>query len=479
MTTKASVTKAATKYDVAVLGAGPGGYVAAIRAAQLGLKVVIIERDNLGGICLNWGCIPTKALIRNAEVVELLSEGKDYGFTFDNLRVDYHAAYKRSRQVSDRLVKGVEFLMRKNQVTVVKGEGTLVAPDEISVMNRGEETRVSAKHVILATGAKPRTLFDLIPDGRRVFTYRQILEAQSAPKSMIVIGAGAIGMEFAYVFHAYGTQVTVLEVLPRILPNEDEEVSAEVKKSFQRAGIQTLAGVKIESAVASPENVTLQVNDAGTVTTMTADWLLISAGVIPNTSGLGLETVGVTLDKRGMVSTDDHMATNVPGIYAIGDITGKLALAHVASAQGVIAAESIAASLGQYKGRINRLDYNAMPRCTYTVPQVASMGLTEAQAREQGYAVKVSKFPLSANGKSLALNNRDGFVKIVADEKYGEILGAHLVGPDVTELLPEFVLAKSAELTPDQIADAVHAHPTLSETLMEAAHGIEGLPIHI
>jgi dihydrolipoamide dehydrogenase len=232
--------------------------------------------------------------------------------------------------------------------------------------------------------------------------------------------------------------------------------------------------VKIESAVASPENVTLQVNDAGTVTTMTADWLLISAGVIPNTSGLGLETVGVTLDKRGMVSTDDHMATNVPGIYAIGDITGKLALAHVASAQGVIAAESIAASLGLYKGRINRLDYNAMPRCTYTVPQVASMGLTEAQAREQGYAVKVSKFPLSANGKSLALNNRDGFVKIVADEKYGEILGAHLVGPDVTELLPEFVLAKSAELTPDQIADAVHAHPTLSETLMEAAHGIEG-----
>lgn len=479
MSTTPSVTKTATKYDLAVLGAGPGGYVAAIRAAQLGLKVVIIERENLGGICLNWGCIPTKALIRNAEVIELLKEGKDYGFTFDNLQVDYRQAHKRSRQVSDRLVKGVEFLMRKNQVTVVKGAGSLVGPGEILVDSRGEETRITASHIIVATGAKPRMLFDLVTDGRRVFTYRQLLDVQTAPKSMIVVGAGAIGMEFAYVFHAYGTEVTVLEVLPRILPNEDEEVSAEVKKAFQRSGIQTLAGVKIESAVATAENVTLNVNDGGTVKTMQADWLLVSAGVIPNTAGIGLEAAGVALDKRGMIVVDDRMATNVPGVYAIGDITGKLALAHVASAQGIIAAESIAAALGKYTGRINRLDYNAIPRCTYTVPQVASMGLTEAQSREQGYAVKVSKFPLSANGKSLALNNRDGFVKIIADAKYGEILGVHLVGPDVTELLPEFVLAKSAELTPDQIADAVHAHPTLSETLMEAAHGISGLPIHI
>ncbi|MBX7212931.1 MAG: dihydrolipoyl dehydrogenase [Thermoflexales bacterium] len=474
-----SAPKAPQKFDVAVLGAGPGGYVAAIRAAQLGLKVAIIERDNLGGVCLNWGCIPTKALIRNAEVVHLLGEGKDYGFSFDNLRVDYFAAYRRSRQVAERLVKGVEFLMRKNQITVIKGSGTLVGPNEINVENRGEDSRVQAEHIILATGARPRMLFDLVPDGRRVFTSRQMLEAQSMPKSLIVIGAGAIGMEFAYVANAYGCEVKVLEVLPRILPNEDEEVSAEVKKSFQRAGTQTLAGVKIESAVATPEAVTLKVNDGGNVVTMQAEALLVSAGVIPNTSGIGLETVGVALDKRGMITVDEHMATSVPSIYAIGDITGKLALAHVASAQGVVAADSIAARRGKYAGRIPRLDYNAIPRCTYTMPQVASMGLTEAQAREQGHKVKVSKFPLSANGKSLAMNNRDGFVKIVADEKYGELLGVHLVGPDVTELLPEFVLAKSAELTPEQIAEAVHAHPTLGETLMEAAHGIEGLPIHI
>lgn len=466
-------------YDLIVIGGGPAGYAAAIRASQLGKKTLCVEKDKLGGICLNWGCIPTKSLIRNAEVIELLHEGKDYGFTFDNLRVDYHQAYKRSRQVSDRLVKGVEFLMRKNQITVIKGDGVLVARDEIAVTNRGEETRVTARNIILATGAKPRTLFDLVPDGRRVFTYRQLLEAQSAPKSMIVVGAGAIGMEFAYVFHAYGAKVTVLEVLPRILPNEDEEVSAEVKKAFQRIGIQTLAGVKIESATATADSVAVKIDDGGKGSTLQADWLLLSAGVIANTAGVGLETVGVALDKRGMVTVDEHMATSVPGIFAIGDITGKLALAHVASAQGIVAAESIAAAAGAYKGRISKLDYNALPRCTYTVPQVASMGLTEAQAKEQGYTVKVSKFPLSANGKSLALNNRDGFIKIVADEKYGEILGVHMVGPDVTELLPEFVLAKSAELTPDQIAAAVHAHPTLSETLMEAAHGIEGSPIHI
>ncbi|HEY3341229.1 MAG TPA: dihydrolipoyl dehydrogenase [Anaerolineae bacterium] len=462
-------------FDVAVLGSGPGGYIAAIRAAQLGLKTAIIERDQLGGICLNWGCIPTKSLLRNAEVMELLHQGKEYGFTFENLQVDYASAQKRSRDVSGRLVKGVEFLMKKNNIQVFKGEGELTSSTTIRVEQRNEERIITAKHIILATGARPRSLPGLEPDGQRVFTYRQILEAKTAPKSMIVIGAGPIGMEFAYVFHSYGAEVTVVEALPRITPLEDEEISAEMSKAFTRAGIKTLPGAKVEGAKVTPEGVELSVNGQ----TLRADWVLVSIGILPNTANIGLEKAGVEVNQRGFVTTDDMMKTSIPTIYAIGDMTGKLALAHVASAQGIVAAESIAAALGKYNGRIPKLDYDAIPRCTYTHPQIASMGITEAQAKEKGYHVKVSKFPFRAVGKAIALGSYDGFVKIVADEKYGEILGVHMIGPDVTELLPEFVLAKSAELTPDQIADAVHAHPTLSEALMEAAHGVNGLPLSI
>lgn len=466
-------------FDVAVLGAGPGGYVAAIRAAQLGLKVALIERDQLGGICLNWGCIPTKVLLRNAEIVELVKEGEAYGILCDNLRVDYAKAYKRSREVSHRLVKGVEFLMKKNDIKVFVGEGTVTGPHSILVEHRDEERTVTANHLIVATGAKPLVLPFLQPDGRRVFTYRQLLEVQTAPKRMVVIGSGAIGMEFAYVFHAYGTEVTVLEALPRIMPLEDEEISAEITRSFNRRGIKTIAGAKVTDATVGSDGVEVFYDDGKGKQSVKADWVLVAVSVTPNTSGIGLDKVGVKLTPAGYVEVDDHMATNVPSIYAIGDITGKLRLAHVAQAQGVVAAESIAASVGKYHGHIARLDYDAMPRCTYTVPQVASMGLSEAQAKEKGYEVKVGKFPLRANGKSLALNNTEGFIKIVADAKYGEILGVHCIGPDVTELLPEFVLAKNAELTPEEIARSVHAHPTLSESLMEAAEGVAGLAIHI
>jgi dihydrolipoamide dehydrogenase len=479
MAVSSSTTAGAPAFDLAVLGGGPGGYVAAIRAAQLGLKVALIEREAMGGVCANWGCIPTKVLLRNAEIVELFQQSKVYGVTMDNMRIDYGAAYKRSREVSNRMVKGVDFLMKKNNVKVFTGEGALKDANTILVESRSEESIVTASHIIVATGSKPRALPGLVPDGRRVFTYRQLLEVQSAPKSMIVIGSGAIGMEFSYVFHAYGTDVTVLEALPRILPLEDEEISAEMARSYNRAGIKTMAGVKVESASVGVDSVSVQVNDGKGVQTLKADWVLMSVGVQPLTADIGLDKVGVALDQRGFIQVDDHLATNVPSIYAIGDVTGKLALAHVASAQGVVAAESIAAAQGKYAGHINKLNYDAMPRCTYTHPQVASMGLTEAQAKERGYEVKVSKFPFRANGKSLALNNVDGFVKLVADAKYGEILGVHCIGPDVTEMLPEFVLAKSAELTPEQIAAAVHAHPTMSEALMEAAHGIEGLPIHL
>ncbi len=466
-------------FDVAVLGAGPGGYVAAIRAAQLGLKVALIERDHLGGICLNWGCIPTKVLLRNAEVVELIKDGDEYGISYDNLRVDYAKAYKRSREVSNRLVKGVEFLMKKNNVKVFIGEGTLTGPNSILVENKNEEHTVTARHIIVATGAKPLVLPFLKPDGRRVFTYRQLLEAQTAPKSMVVIGSGAIGMEFAYVFHAYGAEVTVLEALPRIMPLEDEEISAEITRSFNRTGIKTVAGAKVTDAKVGQDGVEVVYEDASGKQSIKADWVLVAVSVTPNTQGIGLEKAGVNMSKAGYIDVDDHMATNVPSVYAIGDVTGKLRLAHVASAQAVVAAESIAAVEGKYAGHIGKLNYDAMPRCTYTHPQVASMGFSETQAKEKGYEVKIGKFPLRANGKSLALNNTEGFIKIVADAKYGEILGVHCIGPDVTELLPEFVLAKGAEMTPEEIANAVHAHPTLSESLMEAAHGVEGLPIHI
>ncbi len=479
MAVSSSTSAGAPAFDLAVLGGGPGGYVAAIRAAQLGLKVALIERDSMGGICANWGCIPTKVLLRNAEIVELFHDAKTYGVTIDNMKADYSAAYKRSRDVSNRMVKGVDFLMKKNNVQVFKGIGSLKNANTIFVESRGEERTVTAAHIIVATGAKPRLLPGLAPDGQRVFTYRQLLEAQTAPKTMIVIGSGAIGMEFSYVFHAYGTEVTIIEALPRILPNEDEEISAEMVRSVNRMGIKTMAGAMVEGASVGPDGVNVQVNNGTSVQSLKADWVLVSAGVIPLTSDIGLDKAGVALDQRGFVLVDEHLQTNIPSVYAIGDVTGKLPLAHVASAQGVVAAESIAAAMGKYQGHIAKLDYNAMPRCTYSHPQVASMGLTEAQAKEKGYLVKVSKFPFRANGKSLALNNVDGFVKLVADAKYGEILGVHCIGPDVTEMLPEFVLAKSAELTPDLIAAAVHAHPTMSEALMEAAHGIEGLPIHL
>jgi len=308
-----------------------------------------------------------------------------------------------------------------------------------------------------------------------VFNYRQLLDVKTAPKSMIVIGAGPIGMEFAYVFHAYGADVTVVEALPRVTPLEDEEISAEIGKQFNRAGIKTIAGAKVEGAKVTPEGVELTVNGQP----MKAEWVLVSIGILPNSANIGLDKAGVKTDPRGFITTDAHMQTSTANIFAIGDVTGKLALAHVASAQGIVAVETIAASVGKFNGRVAKLDYDAMPRCVYTHPQIASMGITEAQAKEKGFKVKISKFPFRANGKAVALGSYDGFIKIVADEKYGEILGVHMIGPDVTELLPEWVLAKSAELTPDQIAQAVHAHPTLSEALMEAAHGIEGLPIHI
>jgi len=462
-------------FDVIVIGAGPAGYVAAIRAAQLKQKVAIVEKQWLGGVCLNVGCIPSKALLKNAEIAHTLrARGKEFGFSMENLTLDYSVAVKRSRQASERLTKGVGFLMRKNNVAVFMGEARLVAPTRVSVKDtEGQSTDLFAKHIIVASGASAAVPAAWKVDGNRVLTYLEAILQERLPKSIIVIGSGAIGVEFATVWSSYGVEVTVVEMLPRLVPLEDEEVSAELKKAFEKRGIQVRVGHKVEAVEATPAGVVVKVSADGKETRLEAEQALVAIGFRPNSRGLGLEELGVVLDERGFIQINDRMQTSVPNIYAIGDVTGKLMLAHVGSAMGIVAAENIAGA------ETVRLDYEMMPRATYCQPQIASFGLTEAQARERGYDVKIGRFPFQANGKALGLGDYGGFVKIVVDEKYGEILGAHMIGPEVTELLPELTLARMMELTPHEIARNVHAHPTLSEVLMEAAHAAAGMPIHI
>jgi dihydrolipoamide dehydrogenase len=461
------------KYDVTIIGAGPGGYVAAIRAAQLGLKTALVEREYLGGVCLNWGCIPTKALLRNAEVVSLLGRGKEFGFTVEGFQADFGAAVDRSRKVSARLVKGIGALMRKNEVEVIEGEGRLKSPTAVEVtLNESGTHTLGTKNVIVATGGRARAIPGIEIDGERVLTYREAIVLRELPASAVIVGAGPIGMEFAHVWSTYGAQVTVVEMLDRALPLEDEEVSKEVERAFKRRKVKVLTATRVQGIKTTADGVKVTVVGEDGEQVLEAERTLIAIGVRPNSEGIGLEEIGVQIE-RGTVAIDDAMRTNIPGVYAIGDVTGKLALAHVASAQGIVAAETIAGA------ETVALDYEMLPRCTYCQPQVASFGITEVQAAERGHQVEVGQFPFRANGKALGLGDYDGFVKIVADAASGEILGAHLVGPEVTELLPELVLARTWELTPEEIARAVHAHPTLSEALMEAAHGVFGQAIHI
>jgi dihydrolipoamide dehydrogenase len=457
-----------SNYDTIVIGSGPGGYVAAIRASQLGQKTAVVEKEHVGGICLNWGCIPTKALLRNAEVINLLQQGKTFGFKFENLSVDYSVAQKRSRQVSNRLVKGVGFLMKKNNIEVIEGFAKLKSKSEIEV----DGATHTAKNIILATGARPRSIPGVDLDGDKLLNYHHALEITTVPASLIVVGAGAIGMEFAHVFHSYGAEVTVVEMLPHVLPLEDVEVSQEVEKQFKRAGVKVKTNTKVEKVETGAEGVTITVSQDGKQETLQAEKALIAIGVAPNSENMGLAEVGVKLE-RGYIQVDERMATSVPGIYAIGDVTGKLALAHVASAQGLIAAEAAA-------GReIHPLKYHNMPRCTYTHPEVASVGLTEQQARDQGYEVKTGQFPFQPNGKALGIADNIGFVKIVAEAKYNEVLGIHMVGPHVTELLAGPTGMINLETTVEELARTVHPHPTLSEVVMEAAHVTLGEAIHI
>jgi len=464
-----------TEYDLVVIGAGPGGYVSAIRASQLGLKTAIIDKQWLGGVCLNVGCIPSKALLKNAELAHTLRvRAKDFGISFDNLKLDYSAAVKRSRQTSDRLTKGVGFLMKKNNIDVIMGTAVLKNKNTVQVTGSdGKVQDIAAKNIIIATGSYSTPIPGVAMDGKKVVSYKEAILQENLPASVIVIGGGAIGLEFSTVWNSYGSQVTIVEMLPHIAPLEDVEISTELEKAFKKSGINVLAGHRVLSVETTAAGVKVKVSSSDGEKVLEAEQALVAIGFKPNTANLGLETVGVKLSERGHIVIDDHMATNVPGIYAIGDVTGKVLLAHVASAQGMIAPESIA------KHETVKLDYAMMPRATYCHPQVASFGYTEAQAKEKGLDIKVGKFPFIANGKCLGLGESVGFVKIITDAKYGEILGAHLIGPEVSELLPELTLAQRMELTAEEIAQTVHAHPTLSEVLMEAAHGVNGQPIQI
>jgi len=462
-------------YDVIVIGAGPAGYVCAIRSAQLGLKTAIIDKQWLGGVCLNIGCIPSKALLKNAEVAHTLRKrGKEFGFSFENLKLDYDVAVKRSRKVSNRLTKGVGFLMKKNKIDVHMGTAKLLDQDKVEVTDSDGKTETfQANNVVVASGASAMVPPGWEVDGEQILTYTEAILQERLPKSVIIIGSGAIGVEFGTIWNSFGVDVTIVEMLPNIVPLEDEEVSAELAKSFKKQGIKVLTDHKVESVEAKTGSVEIRVSNNGEEKTLQAEQALVAIGVKPNSNNLGLEDLGVKVSERGMVEIDDRMATSIPGVWAIGDVTGKLMLAHVGSAQGIICAENIAGV------ETITLDYEMLPRVTYSQPQVASFGITEDMAKERGYEVKIGRFPFQASGKALGLGDSTGWVKIITDAKYGEILGAHMIGPEVTELLPELTLAQMMEITTAEIARNVHAHPTLSETLMEAAHAAEGHSIHI
>lgn len=455
-------------YDVIVIGGGPGGYTAAARAAQLGLKTALVEKESMGGTCANWGCIPTKALLKNAEAAHLLHQGRTYGFTAPAAGADYGIAQNRSRQVAKRQEKRVEALMKGNGVTLIKGTAAVTALGEVIVQPTGEV--LQGKNVIIAAGGKPRVFPGWSVDGEKVITSREALAQKELPPTVAIIGAGPIGLEFATVWRRYGAQVTVIEAMPRIMPLEDEEISAEAEKEFAKAGIKIRTGVKVESFTATEEGVELSLVTAQGSETMSVSKLLVAVGTAPSLEGLGLEKLDVTL-QRGFVAVDDVMATNIPGIYAIGDVTGKMPLAHTASAQAMIAVDSIA-------GRpTHKLNYDNIPRCVFGHIEVASVGLTEQQARDRGYAVKTAKAGFLANGKAVAINENTGFIKVVADES-GKLLGVHMIGPHVTEMIAGATTLVSLGITAEQAGQVVYPHPTLSEVLAEAIHALTGQAIH-
>lgn len=460
-------------YDIIVIGSGPGGYVAAIRASQLGFKTAVIERESLGGICLNWGCIPTKALLKSAQVFEYLNHAEEYGIKVKGGEADFGAIVKRSRGVADGMSKGIQFLMKKNKIDVIMGTAKIKKGGKVEVKAEDGSTKeYSAKHTILATGARSRELPNLKQDGKKVIGYRQAMSLEKQPASMVVVGSGAIGVEFAYFYNAIGTKVTIVEYVDRIVPVEDEEVSKQLERSLKKAGINILTGAEVQSVDSSGKLSKVQIKTAKGTETIEAEVVLSAVGITPNIENLGLEETGVKTD-RGRVVVDKFYQTSVAGVYAIGDIVPGQALAHVASAEGILCVEKI-------KGMdVEPLDYNNIPGCTYSSPEVASVGYTEKAAKEAGYEIKVGKFPFSASGKASAAGAKDGFVKLIFDAKYGEFLGAHLIGANVTEMIAEVVVARKLETTGHEIIKSVHPHPTMSEAIMEAAADAYGEVIHL
>lgn len=461
-------------YDIIVIGSGPGGYVAAIRAAQLGLKTAVVERDALGGICLNWGCIPTKALLKSANVFEYLTHANDYGIEVKEAKADFGAMIERSRGVANGMSNGIQFLMKKNKIDVIKGTGVVKAGKKVAVTGEdGATTEYSAdKGIIIATGARSRQLPNLQQDGEKVIGYREAMSLKKQPKRMVVVGSGAIGVEFAYFYNAIGTEVTVVEYLPNIVPIEDEEVSKQLEKSFKKMGIKVMTGSSVEKVETSAKGCVVTVKTAKGEETIECDVVLSAVGIEANIQGIGLEELGIVTDK-GRILVNDFYETNIPGYFAIGDVIPTAALAHVASAEGIICVEKIA---GHHPAP---LDYGNIPGCTYCSPEIASVGMTEKQAKDAGYDIKVGKFPFSASGKASAAGAKDGFVKLIFDAKYGELLGAHMIGYNVTEMIAEIVAIRKLETTGEELIKTVHPHPTMSEAVMEAAAAAYGEVIHL
>ncbi|QTN39639.1 dihydrolipoyl dehydrogenase [Cryomorphaceae bacterium] len=460
-------------FDLIVLGSGPGGYVAAIRASQLGLKTAIIEKENLGGVCLNWGCIPTKALIKSANVFEYLNHAEDYGLKATGVDKDFSAVIGRSREVANGMSNGVQFLMKKNKIEVINGMGTVKPGKKVAVTAEdGSVREVSANNIIIATGARSRELPSLPQDGKKIIGYREAMTLEKQPSKLVVVGSGAIGVEFAYVYAAMGTEVTIVEYMPNIVPVEDEEVSKQLARSFKKMGMKIMTGSEVTSVDTSGKGCKVNVKTKKGEEVLEADVVLSAVGVAANIENIGLEEVGIATD-RGKIMVNDYYETNMPGYYAIGDCVPGQALAHVASAEGIICVEKIAGENPQ------PLDYGNIPGCTYCAPEIASVGLTEKAAKDAGYEIKVGKFPFSASGKAKAAGHSDGFVKVIFDAKYGEWLGCHMIGANVTEMIAEAVAARKLETTGHEIVKTVHPHPTMSEAVMEAAAAAYGEVIHL
>ena len=461
-------------YDIIVLGSGPGGYVTAIRASQLGLKTAIVERESLGGICLNWGCIPTKALLKSANVYEYLQHAADYGIKVKESSPDFNAMIKRSRDVADGMSNGIQFLMKKNKIDVLKGNGVLKAGKAVEVTdeNGNTTTYAAAKGVIIATGSRSRELPNLPQDGTKIIGYRQAMTLPAQPKKLVVVGSGAIGVEFAYFYNAIGTEVTIVEYMPNIVPVEDEDISKQLEKSFKKSGINIMTNASVESVDTSGKGCVVSIKTAKGEEKIECDVVLSAAGVVTNIENIGLEELGIVVDK-GRILVNDYYQTNLPGYYAIGDVVPGPALAHVASAEGIICVEKIA---GHHPEPLN---YGNIPGCTYCSPEVASVGMTEKAAKEAGYEIKVGKFPFSASGKASAAGAKDGFVKLIFDAKYGELLGGHMIGANVTEMVAELVAVRKLETTGEELIKTVHPHPTMSEAIMEAAAAAYGEVIHL